>query len=345
MFYTNEELAFADVVEQRLKTCTAADIAVGYCGFDMIKRFGPALRKAAAKGRVRLILGMYRIQGTLSGKLHAELLALHEQLQRAAEDRNDGTGVYITQVDYHGKIYRFMQGMSRTVWVGSCNFSDAGLKGNLESCVMVPAADQQAVEDYVDRLADPKCSVTIDCFDCRPPSRTLGNAVTALPAGALPVGSLDIVLRVDQQPNSSLNLCFEEGRKQNGVYMPRPWYEVEITVDKETRENPLYPKCTAPVITSTKNGKPKKILKNEFSAYLSDGIRYWPCRLATYSDHSKALASTPERHTLGEFIKGQLEKAGVLARGNRITSAVLAQYGRDFVTLTKLSNGEYVLTF
>ena len=66
--------------------------------------------------------------------------------------------------------------------------------------------------------------------------------------------------------------------------------------------------------------------------------------LSTYSDGNKAMGSKP-RTIFGEFIKGGLESAGVLRRGEPITDEVLEAYGRDSVTLTKLTNGEYVVTF
>lgn len=56
------------------------------------------------------------------------------------------------------------------------------------------------------------------------------------------------------------------------------------------------------------------------------------------------MGSKP-RTIFGEFIKGGLESAGVLRRGEPITDEVLEAYGRDSVTLTKLTNGEYVVTF
>ena len=69
-----------------------------------------------------------------------------------------------------------------------------------------------------------------------------------------------------------------------------------------------------------------------------------PVELSTYSDNNKALASTP-REILGEFMKSRLEANTSLRRGDTITEDILAEYGRNSVTLTKLSNGEYVLTF
>lgn len=83
----------------------------------------------------------------------------------------------------------------------------------------------------------------------------------------------------------------------------------------------------------------------EFTAYLThDGVTYRKASLSTYSDGNKAMGSKP-RTIFGEFIKGGLESAGVLRRGEPITDEVLEAYGPDSVTLTKLTNGEYVVTF
>lgn len=76
----------------------------------------------------------------------------------------------------------------------------------------------------------------------------------------------------------------------------------------------------------------------------NDGKTYRVAELSTYSDGNKALGSDP-RTILGEFLKGSLERAGVLRRGELITDDVLDAYGHDAVTLTLLSNGECVKKF
>lgn len=246
-------------------------------------------------------------------------------------------------VDYHGKIWCFRQGVAQTVWVGSHNFSDEGLKKRLEAGTRI--TDQQdlaKIESFIDSLCGINCAVTIDKL--APAAADVQSykglpKYTSLPA--VKATSMEIKLRPSEQPQSSLNLCFGAGRKnQQGIYTPRPWYEIELSVPKSAQTNDVYPR---PLPSEIPPGK--KSLRMEFTAYLThDGVTYRKASLSTYSDGNKAMGSKP-RTIFGEFIKGGLESAGVLRRGEPITDEVLEAYGRDSVTLTKLTNGEYVVTF
>ena len=71
-------------------------------------------------------------------------------------------------------------------------------------------------------------------------------------------------------------------------------------------------------------------------------------KMEVCSAGGKAIMSSREsggRETLGRFIKGRLEAAGVLQRGGLITSDTLAAYGRDSITLQKIDDKNYILEF
>ena len=51
------------------------------------------------------------------------------------------------------------------------------------------------------------------------------------------------------------------------------------------------------------------------------------------------------RFTFGQYIKGQLEEAGVLRVGERITSDTLENYGKNFIEFKKISDNEYIIEF
>ncbi len=342
MLNTNESPTFEKIFSREIKRSTGVDIAVGYCGFGAVKRFHAELVRVAQKGRVRLILGMYRVDGSLPLKLRAALRALHEDLLSIPARKKDGTGVYITTVDYHGKAYIFHSGVSSTAWVGSNNFSTEGLRTRLEMCTQVEnSKDLADARAFIDGLCDSVRSITIDRLGVTSgPATTLKQLpiLTRLPTDNL-VGSMRIRLRPSEQPKSCLNLCFGSGRRnKQGVYMPRPWYEIELSASRQEIKDPIYPKPS--ILPAGKKGA-----RVEFKAFLTnDGVRYRETSLATYSDGNKALGSNP-RNILGEFIKGTLEQAGVLRRGEQITDDILAEYGRDFVILSKLEDGSYVVTF
>ena len=137
---------------------------------------------------------------------------------------------------------------------------------------------------------------------------------------------VDISLsRVDAQQKSNLNAFFGKGRKSKstGKVSPRDWYEVEIIVDKGTRNNPVYP-------------------QGDFTAYTDDGSNF-PCR--TEGDYHKNLRSKKDLKILGRWIKGKLIQSGALQEFDPVTSQTLQNYGRNYIRLYKLSDSDYFLEF
>jgi hypothetical protein len=137
---------------------------------------------------------------------------------------------------------------------------------------------------------------------------------------------VDISLsRVDRQPQSNLNTFFGKGRenKSTGKVIPRDWYEVELIVDKKTSDNPIYP-------------------KGNFIAHTDDGLTF-ACQ--TQGANHKNFRSKDDLRILGRWIKGKLEKSGVLKLLEPVTSQTLQAYGRDYIRLYQLSNSEYYLEF
>lgn len=338
---------FDEVFERHLATNDDLCICVGYCGDSVIQKYTQQLVDKAKNGnRVRLILGMYSVAGTIKPLLYSDLLSLHNALKKA----NKGSGVFLTIIQYHGKIYDF----GTEIWLGSSNFSNEGLHNRREATVKLTDSKQiQQVRDLIRELgdagaSDPSC-VPLDMINVNvpPPLVTLASIspIYSLPSNLEPDGgSIELPLHVDQQPISGLNLCLGKGRFESarGKYQPRPWYEIEISSDKDTYEKELYPKVanTKP----QKVNKPQKTVNQcEFRAYLYDGKVYRFCKLQTYSDHNKAMGSSP-RTILGEFIKGQLEKAGVLHAPDAITSDTLRAYGRDTITLTRYKDRNVKVT-
>ena len=137
---------------------------------------------------------------------------------------------------------------------------------------------------------------------------------------------VDISLsRVDRQPQSNLNTFFGKGRenKSTGKVIPRDWYEVELIVDKKTSDNPIYP-------------------KGDFIVHTDDGLTF-ACQ--TQGANHKNFRSKDDLTILGRWIKGKLEKSGVLKQFEPVTIQTIKAYGRDYIRLYKLSNSEYYLEF
>ncbi|MEG4417433.1 AAA family ATPase [Microcoleus sp. LAD1_D5] len=137
---------------------------------------------------------------------------------------------------------------------------------------------------------------------------------------------VDISLsRVGRQRKSNLNTFFGKGRqnKSTGKVIPRDWYEVELIVDKKTSDNPIYP-------------------KGDFIAHTDDGLTF-ACQ--TQGANYKNFRSKDDLTILGRWIKGKLEKSGVLKQFEPVTIQTIKAYGRDYIRLYKLSNSEYYLEF
>jgi HKD family nuclease len=145
------------------------------------------------------------------------------------------------------------------------------------------------------------------------------------------IRSNEILLRPDDQPNSSLNLYFDAGRKskrQGGpVYTPRPWHEIEITTRAQEQQKLGYP-------------------KGEWTAFVEDNGKFYKLDMIT-SGGKKSLKDIQSRgrQVLGELIKGKLERKGCLRKYERITSDILDEYGRKTILLKQLSDNEYILEF
>lgn len=281
---------------------------------------------------------MYSVDRNFPFQLKNDLVKLHDDIRKVSKD--SGSGVYATRCGYHGKIYRYNSDKHCQIWIGSSNFSSPGLKRELEACIRVSdIADVVSLDNYLNELVAQ--SVTIDKVVSAPaPAVTIRKLkfLASLPSTLSLDGKMKLPLRVKEQPKSGLNLFNGKGRfdKNSGTYTMRPWFEVEISSDSKTRQDPLYPK-TNNAEGQKKNAPQKTFNKCEFKALLFYNRQYAECRMSTYSDRFKAMGSDP-RNILGEFIKGQMIKAGVLKKGETITEDILDAYGRKDVTLERYTD-------
>jgi len=129
------------------------------------------------------------------------------------------------------------------------------------------------------------------------------------------------------ETKSNLNAYFGKGRlSTNGAVRPRPWYEVEIIVPKAITQLQGYPHSGS-----------------VFSAITDDGWKF-KCKVSGQND--KNLRSEDDLKTLGRWIKGRLESAGILAVGQPITEEMLQRYGRSSLTLSQTRDPEtWILDF
>ena len=354
---------FNSLLRSRLKSVSAIDICVGFCGKSAIDDYYDEFVRISTKGRCRIVLGMYSHEGAF-GKRYSKLKDVLLKLNRDLQNKDIfGSGVFITTTDYHGKIYNLEFEDHQEIYVGSCNFSKDGLLTRREAEITVPQSEFQSIVKYIDDLSSSNNSILIDKLKITQQPQITGLAkltkLKSLPSNLnSDKVSGKITLRVDEQPKSGLNLCFSSGRKDNkGFYKPRPWYEVELSVDENERNQPVYPKIPNSVVTIKGQKTNNRCVFNALLHY-RNSKDYLQCTMATYSDHNKAMCSDSNRHILGEFIKSRLEKMNLISVGDLITSDVLSQYGSDYIEIERftdtnipqnpndpLANKVFVLTF
>ncbi len=309
------------------------EIASGYFGVSAIEKYKNNLLNISKKGYFRLLVGMIYHEGVSNSQKKA-LEDLNEDLKKI----NNESGVFISLRQFHGKIYKFKKNNDEKIYVGSSNFSDSGFFGNIECTSIVDekqtkneinkflnhlyfgnefTAPLNEVELFVKNRRKKKTKDKLKNYEIR----------KELFPKTEPISKIDIKLRVDEQPRSSLNLYFEKGRKNSttGKYAPRPWYEVEITTESKERTKD-YP-------------------KGEFTAYVKDEDKFYKLNMITASANYKAITTKDNREILGELIKGKLEREGYLERYQRITLDTLRSYGKDFISLKKIKNNQYYLEF
>ena len=345
MIFTNNKKhggTFRTQFMDRVKKAKKLTIATGYFGADLVREVESKLVAISKRGECRILLGMV-FHGGVSEKQRKCIAGLDSKLRAI----NPDNGVYISRKDYHGKIYQ----IDEEVYIGSSNFSKEGFDTRWE-CTATINDSQSVAEttDYLDflfsqkttaKLRDVQLNTKAKVGKIKPSKQLTDYIVKALPAGEI-VSQQNITLRVDRQPASSLNLYFDKGRKnKNGLYAPRPWYEIEITASAKDRSDPCYPHSKLKVTG-------KKSREGTFNAYIEEGSSVYMLKMKVASDNGKALMTgkaSGGRETLGRYIKGKLENANVLKHGERITSDVLEAYGRDYITLKKIDDENYILEF
>ena len=131
--------------------------------------------------------------------------------------------------------------------------------------------------------------------------------------------------RVAEKEKSNLNVYFGKGRwsRSTGKIKPRPWYEIELIASNDLNSQQFYP-------------------KGDFLAYTDDGLII-PMR--TQGDYYKNIRSKGSLQIFGIWLKGKLERSGVLKKYEPVTMETLEEYGNDKLTFYKFEEGKYYMQF
>jgi len=332
---------FGKEIIANFKKFNSVEIASGYFGVSQIKAMWNEITDIAHRGHCKILIGMIYHEGV--GKEQKRVLL---ELNKALKDINSESGIYIALDQYHGKVYRFTKNLDEKIFVGSSNFSSSGFYTNYEfNSEIIDTTNKQGAIDFLKFIFEEanEFAAPLDKVELQVKGQKVSGAKKKLGAKDslgdfqikqkdfpvfVPTSTISIKLRVDKQPNSSLNLYFDKGRKtKDGKYMPRPWYEVEVTSEKLDRdENSDYP-------------------IGDFEAYIEDDGRFYKVPMITASAGYKAITSKGNRAILGEYIKGKLQRLGYLDKYQRITSETLLEYGNDSLILEKFEESKYYLKF
>ena len=338
----------------RGRDCTEFIVAVGYVGVPILKKIESNLLAIAKRGECRIIIGMIYHEGcTQSTKSYLE------QLDSRLRKVNSSSGIFVTRFSYHGKVYKIVNNSSTSVFIGSSNFSSASWTSRAEFNLKVDEPQLKTrtlafishIESHNDTIelsnhslkvkskGSKKISISRDLKDYIVPSAIYN----ALPK---PVGQFDHILRVDENPKSGLNLYFGPGRLISGTnkYAPRPWNEIELSANATEYNSPYYPKSKPVPGRSTTS----KARTGEFVAFINDGQKVYKIDMKVHADNGKNISSADTsggRATLGKYIKGKLQDAGVLTEGELVTSQTLVDYGRDTITFFKIDDSTYIIDF
>lgn len=322
---------FRDVLEHNLTSAKNVRIASGYMSLHTIQAYNSQLEAIArSHGNVQLMLGMAFYEG-LSVKQYDACLDLHNRLSAYPN-----SGVYVAHGRrYHGKIYDFKDGINNNIFVGSSNFSPSGLAGNIECTVEITDLIQKnKVNNFLDSLfnrhSEKIDKVVINTGARKVVSLTVEDKYRRLLKHSKIINTslnkveLDLE-RIAEKPSSNLNVYFGKGRENRatGKIIPRPWYEIEIISSNDVNSLIDYP-------------------KGDFYAYTDDGLII-PMR--TQGDYFKNLRSKDSLQIFGMWLKGKLEKAGVLKKYDPVTIDTLREYGNSKLTLYKISSTEYFMCF
>ena len=335
-------------------SCIEFTVATGYVGVPILKKMESKLLAIARSGKCRIVVGMIFHEGcTQSTKDYLE------QLDSRLRAVNPISGIFVTRFSYHGKVYKVVNNLSTKVFIGSSNFSTASWNNRKEFNIDVDEPQVKAktlafleyILSHKDTISLSKHSLKIKAKGSKKVSisKNLEDyAVSIATYNALPnpVGQFHHRLRVDENPKSGLNLYFGRGRldKATRKYAPRPWLEIELASNANEYNSQHYPKSVAKPDRSATS----KARIGDFVAYLKDGDKVYKMDMKVHSDNGKNISSANSsggRGTLGKYIKGKLQDAGVLADSEIVTSQTLSDYGRDTVTFKKINNSTYIIDF
>lgn len=322
--------SYPDVFKDYLKSADKVLIASGYISTDSAVDLKNII-EANGGPKLELCAGMHYFEGLTPVQLDAL-----RSLDQALRDLELGQVSVVTTFPFHGKLSSFSKdGQILGSILGSSNLTNIveGQRQYEADYLFDEAVKAGEINDFIEKLisvsARPLHELTLR--PVTPENNLLKDQIGVVKLqdqekrtveANISNISFDIPLKGDVSQKSGLNASFGEGRRNaQGFVQPRSWYEVELIVPKEITDSPNYPKANSE--------------QNCFDVVTDDG---WRFRCKVSGDYSKNLRTEDDLKTLGRWLKGRLENAGVLKPGERVTDSVLEQYGRNTLQISKLKD-------
>ena len=324
---------FQDAFDDALKHAHHLDIITGYVGKNQCNNYASRLyNKTANGGRVRVLVGMAGRE-SLSKSTYDPWRKLDERLRQSKTN----SGIFSFRMPIHSKVYLTYDRLYQPVktFVGSSNFNFSN--PNMECTVDIPNCSR--INKFVSDIFQNPFLIDFEQVLIRgtkrdPLSQNSKNIPTLKPSKTkfdpsklLLVDQIDLREVCRKNPISSLNLYHGAGRKTGNKWIPRPWYEIEITL------NDKHP------------GIPR-----DFTAITDDGYELLMQRRAGAKKGEahlgkKDLTSKDNRRIFGRWLKGKLEGAGVLKKCDVIDDETFDQYGNDTLKFYKIDESKMFLEF
>ena len=314
--------------------CQSATICTGYVAAESLVELRQLVETFTNVKSFNLIVGMAKFDGLTRQQIDA-LESIHTVLS----NKKIGSVYIATAIPVHAKVSLFSDQSKQKTILGSSNL------GSLTRATRQYEVDVCIEEDDV--LMDQiESFLQLAILGSKPLQESREN-IKVVPSGPHPLDNLNGVQKVPSSKipkavgykfeipvgvhaKSGLNVFFGKGRKSlDGRMLPRPWYEVELIVPKEVTSAPGYPN--------------REVHDGIFAVITDDGFKF-SCK--TSGDYSKNFRSYGDLETLGRWIKGKLEQAGVLELGEIATEETLVRYGRSSLSLAQTEvDGVWYLDF
>jgi len=356
---TNEKNTdnFEHFLLKSLKTSTSIKIASGYIGIDVFKKTDLLLRKIVENGGVvTLIFGLGYWEG-ISLKLEPMLREFHKYVNEI----NPNSGIYFCQKNrYHGKIYIFQNSTAKWITIGSSNFSPTGFGEYHEANVKI--TDEPTLnefEAYFNRLLNENSApINLLTFPSKKDEQTKKEDYKKI---SVPKDfrKLPILfkLQIKVTDKAHVNLFAGKGRPSSipGIYIKRPWYEVEIGISiKEVKQNlkNFLPNTLGPYYVTvidedghmlSANFKRKSSNDADLRTMHNTGVDFMTGKVDIDGNNNLKHG----RLQLGFLIKDKLIDSGLLRYGEVITEDILDMYGNHFLEFRQVpeKKDHFYITF